>query len=147
MSAPPALNQREQMAKNQDPGIPRRIPLWWLFGFAGAALISRAIMQWDVAVPVCQFRNLTGVPCPLCGGTRAMRSIAELDPLAAVQLNPLVFLAGVTILLWAVFSFTDRWLGIHALEAVTNRLRRLPLFPVALGLILLNWLYLILFQV
>ena len=147
MSSPPARDQTEHKGKNQGNGIPRWSPLWWLIGFAGVALVSRVIIQWGVNVPICQFRNLTGVPCPLCGGTRAMRSIAELDPLAAVQLNPLVFLAGVTILLWAVFSFAGRWLEITALEAVTKRLRRLPLLPVALGLILLNWLYLILFQV
>ena len=146
MSASPALNQREQMAKNQDPGSPRRSPLWWLFGFAGVALISRVILQWGVAVPVCQFRNLTGVPCPLCGGTRAMRSIADLDPLAAVQLNPLVFLTGVTVILWALFSLAERVLGTRALEVFTNRLRRLPLLPISFGLVLTNWLYLILFQ-
>jgi len=39
-------------------------------------------------VPLCAFRQLTGRPCPLCGGTRACAALAEGNLLVAWQANP-----------------------------------------------------------
>jgi hypothetical protein len=39
-------------------------------------------------VPLCAFRQLTGRPCPLCGGTRACAALAEGNLMAAWQANP-----------------------------------------------------------
>ena len=39
-------------------------------------------------VPLCAFRHLTGVPCPLCGGIRVCAALAQGDVAAALQLNP-----------------------------------------------------------
>lgn len=39
-------------------------------------------------VPLCAFKHLTGVPCPLCGGTRVCAALAQGDVAAALQLNP-----------------------------------------------------------
>jgi hypothetical protein len=39
-------------------------------------------------LPLCGFRHVTGLPCPLCGGTRACAALAEGNFLAAWQLNP-----------------------------------------------------------
>ena len=39
-------------------------------------------------LPLCAFKHLTGVPCPLCGGTRACAALAQGDVAAALQLNP-----------------------------------------------------------
>jgi hypothetical protein len=48
-------------------------------------------------VPLCAFKHLTGVPCPLCGGIRACAALAQGDVAAAFQVNPglmpLLFLA------------------------------------------------------
>ena len=37
---------------------------------------------------MCAFRQLTGRPCPLCGGTHACAALVEGDFLAAWQANP-----------------------------------------------------------
>lgn len=39
-------------------------------------------------VPLCAFRQWTGRPCPLCGGTHACAALAEGQLLAAWQANP-----------------------------------------------------------
>ena len=39
-------------------------------------------------VPLCAFRQLSGRPCPLCGGTHACAALVEGDFLAAWQANP-----------------------------------------------------------
>ena len=39
-------------------------------------------------VPLCAFRQLTGRPCPLCGGTRACAALVEGNLAAAWQANP-----------------------------------------------------------
>lgn len=48
-------------------------------------------------LPLCAFKHLTGVPCPLCGGIRACAALAQGDVAAAFQVNPgllpLLFLA------------------------------------------------------
>ncbi len=49
----------------------------------------------SLGVSLCAFRHLTGVPCPLCGGTRVCAALAQGDVASAWQLNPglLVLLA------------------------------------------------------
>jgi hypothetical protein len=39
-------------------------------------------------IPLCAFRQLTGRPCPLCGGTHACAALVEGDLMAAWQANP-----------------------------------------------------------
>jgi hypothetical protein len=39
-------------------------------------------------LPLCGFRHVTGLPCPLCGGTRACAALVDGNFLAAWQLNP-----------------------------------------------------------
>lgn len=41
--------------------------------------------------PFCGFHRLTGLPCPLCGGTRAARAILHGDFFLALYLNPLAY--------------------------------------------------------
>jgi hypothetical protein len=38
-------------------------------------------------VPLCAFKHLTGVPCPLCGGIRACAALAQGDFASAWLLN------------------------------------------------------------
>ncbi len=128
---------------HRDQRAPQRNPWRWLFGLAAAALISQVILQWNIALPVCGFRQLTGVPCPLCGGTRTMQSMASFDFPASGQYNPLVFLTGLLIVGWAVLWTLDGIFGLKLLKRSNRSLQKLPLAVIAGGLILLNWVYLI----
>lgn len=48
--------------------------------------LAPAVAALDV--PLCAFKHLTGVPCPLCGGTRVCAALAQGDVATALQLNP-----------------------------------------------------------
>lgn len=69
--------------------------LAFLWGGAALACAAAAPFARDLAAgsPVCAFRAITGVPCPTCGGTRALLALARLDAFAALAWNPLVTLA------------------------------------------------------
>ena len=42
-------------------------------------------------LPICGLRSLFGLPCPLCGGTRAAQAVLQGDFAHAAYLNPLAF--------------------------------------------------------
>ena len=52
------------------------------------AAIALAPKVAALGVPLCAFRYLTDVPCPLCGGTRICAALAHGDLSVALQLNP-----------------------------------------------------------
>lgn len=95
-------------------------------------------------LPGCAFRALAGLPCPTCGITRSLVSLAHGDLAAAFVVNPLVFLvmAGGLVLFIAnlailVLGLRRPVLSVTAGEGTVLRLS-------AAGLILLNWLFLVL---
>ena len=53
---------------------------------------SRQLAQ---ALPTCAFRAVIGLPCPTCGLTRATLALADLDFVAALQINPLATILSV----------------------------------------------------
>ena len=63
-------------------------------------------------LPLCAFKHLTGLPCPLCGGIRTCAALAQGDLSAAFLLNP-----GLLPLL-AVAALHS---GVLLLEAISGR--------------------------
>ena len=83
---------------------------------------------------------LAGIPCPTCGGTRALVAVVNGEWLTALRWNPLVAAAGFGLIAWIPLA-----LGI--LAGLVSR----PRIPIALGrgariamalLAALNWVYL-----
>jgi hypothetical protein len=85
---------------------------WLRFGLVGAAgLAAVAVLHYshlpdDRCFSICQFRRLTGLPCPTCGVTRSLSMLAKGDWQCAVTYHPLgplvaaVLLGGWLYLLW-----------------------------------------------
>lgn len=91
----------------------------------GAAALAGAAVLADVGfdpihrhVPLCAFHAVTGWSCPLCGGLRAVDSLAHLQLTAAAQANVLVVLALPLAVLW--------WLGWSARSRAGRPRRALP---------------------
>ncbi|MFB4316291.1 DUF2752 domain-containing protein [Actinomadura sp. 21ATH] len=70
----------------------------------GAAWIHRVN---DPGV-LCPLRAVTGIPCPLCGGTTVFIEMGSGRPVQAVLANPVAF-AGAVALALAPLGLGDRW--------------------------------------
>ncbi|MFA6044999.1 MAG: DUF2752 domain-containing protein [Phycisphaerales bacterium] len=71
----------------------------WGLGALGAYWASQVTGR---PVIICPLRRYTGIPCPICGGTRAFVSLATLHPLEALAFNPLVAIGLVIVPIWAI---------------------------------------------
>lgn len=108
----------------------------------GALLLLRLAPDTVLAFVHCPLREITGIPCPTCGGTRALSHLAAGDWSAAVAANPLVILAGSGFLLTALYAtaatLRPAWRRALALTPNEKRSARW----LAILLIVLNWAWL-----
>lgn len=102
-----------------------------LLSITGACLVRK----WSIPLP-CLLRDYIGVPCPFCGGTRALAAMAIGDFRRAFEWNPLVA-AGF-------------WAGLVSCVALlvgggrAASIDRVPKWLVV-ALLAANWVYLMLF--
>lgn len=91
-------------------------------------------------LPICPFKGMTGLPCPLCGGTRAAHALLQGDLPRAIYLNPLALpvVAGLVmaILVLAYEAITGTRLGNWAV--VSRKLN--TLVPVGFAILVIWWL-------
>jgi len=111
---------------------------------AAIALVAARCLPVQDLLPGCAFRGLIGLPCPTCGMTRSLVSLAQGDLGSAISLNPLVvivllaaFAALVANLVVLAFRLPRPSVTVSAGESTAIRL-------FALGTVLLNWLFLVL---
>lgn len=125
-----------------------------LFGF----LLARFAAPLFKLLPACTFRQVTGVPCPSCGATRAGLALAQGDLMVALSYNPLVVIGLGILFGWSVYRVFEIWsgkavsrglskmmikiFGAH-LDGAKFRMRQRQRW-LAIGAIALNWIYLIL---
>ena len=112
-----------------------------LSGFS-VLLVAWSYPIWSAAADVpCVFRELTGIPCPTCYGTRAMLAATTGRWVAALRFNPAVGLAGIGLFVylpWAAGTVIGGWPRPSWPPDMTTKLVR-----VGGALVLLNWAYLI----
>ncbi len=93
--------------------------------------------------PPCTFHVLTGLPCPSCGATRSAVFLAEGRLIDSVRVNPLFFGGYVALLFWAsaalCLTVSKRELLVTCTKGEKRALR-----IGAAGVVIANWLYLIL---
>jgi hypothetical protein len=102
----------------------------------------RVAVQWNLPLPFCLLKRLTGIPCPFCGSTRCLAACSSFDFASAIRWNPLTFLACVGIVLWFGVWTADRFFNQRWLVTV----QRWPVAPapraLLVGAVVLNWIYL-----
>jgi len=97
---------------------------------------------WGGAVVMpCLLRELTGIPCPTCYGTRALLAAAAGDWSTALRFNPLIGFGGIGLFIylpWATGTVVGDWPRPRLSPAATVKFARF-----GVGLVLVNWVYLI----
>jgi len=91
------------------------------------------------AAPLCNFKRLTGTPCPTCGGTRAALRLADGDVLGAWSFNPLLLLT----LVFLTVVVLLRFVAGKRIEWGFTRTQRRVVWIVLIAAFLLNWAYVI----
>ena len=113
-----------------------------LAGLVVLLMCASLLVKWNVPLPRCAFKTITGFPCFTCGSTRALAALSRFEVLQAVKFNPLITLACAAVPTWFLTTL---------LEASFARWPRLRL-PLKLKTILwllapaaiINWIYLLL---
>lgn len=97
----------------------------------GLAAVAWAFFKLGLTTPGCLFRQITGAPCLACGGTRCVRSLADLDIPGAFYYSPLVATLALGVVIWTLWAVIARLRG----DAL-----RLRLVTDARGAAQLRWL-------
>ena len=100
--------------------------------FLGGALLAHT---GTGAVPPCPFRAVTGLPCPVCGGTRAFVAVARGDS-AFLHFNAFWVLFAVALVIAGCVVLLS---GRQILDASTSTPRRTMITFGALGFF--GWTY------
>lgn len=117
-----------------------RVELAILLGSATALLLGVGLSRvTGEAMLVGLWRRFTGIPCPLCRGSRAAEALATAQPWDALVWNPLATLLILSALAWLTMRLG---LGRRMEIAWTARRRRLA-WTAATAAVLANWAYVI----
>lgn len=135
MNAPPVIPPAGKVT-------PAISPAWAFAGLLGLLAVARLSVEWDLPLPLCGLKRLTGVPCPFCGSTRCFQACSSFDFADALRWNPLTFLACCSIALWFAVWAADRLFQQRWLATVQRRLAVPALKPFLIGAGLANWIYL-----
>lgn len=103
--------------------------------------------EGNVQLQLCMFHNVTGIPCPSCGTTRAMIQLLHGHFAEAFRLNALCYLQAFFLLILPVLLAVDLIGNKRTLFRTYEwaiRLLNRPWIALILGaLLLINWIYLI----
>jgi ascorbate-specific PTS system EIIC-type component UlaA len=118
----------------------RQTGLLWAAAALALVLAAPLAAAFAPGLPECFFKSTFGVPCPTCGGTRAVVALARLHGALAFRSNPLVTLG--------LISFVLGGLVAGSLAVLGRGLREPARYPVWLRvslvcLIAANWAWLV----
>jgi hypothetical protein len=118
------------------------------FAFAGYSwiILNHYLLNANKpAVNVCLFRNVTGIPCPSCGTTHAVISIATGDFRKAFYENILGFPAAAMLLVFPLWILTDLLFKKESFYRFYRKteifLRKKWIAYAALGLLMVIWVW------
>lgn len=116
-----------------------------VFPFGLLVLLGVALVRFQpdlvLRLAHCPLRDMTGVPCPTCGGTQAAVALVQGRWVEAVAANPLVALGGLGLGLWILTGVTATvFPGLRRELVLTDREKKTARV-LAVVLLVTSWLY------
>lgn len=94
---------------------------------------------------VCFLKNVTNIPCPSCGTTRAVMEISKGEISQSILLNPFGIIVAIIMLIcpiWIVYDFLSKKDSFYQFYTKSEEiLRRKKVYIPLLILVLLNWIW------
>jgi hypothetical protein len=121
------------------------VPLGTVFGvvLVLAAALAAAWLRLGLPLPLCHFREWTGVPCPTCGATRMVQALLSGEIGQALVLNPLLFLGLAGVAAWALIATAVRLFGLPTWRMRFGSREWLVVRLAVVALFLSDWIYLV----
>ena len=117
----------------------RQLGLLWGSVALALILLSPFAPRFASGLWSCPFKQLTGVPCPGCGATRAALALAELDPIHGLLHYPLPTVAWILFIGGGLVAGWRSWRR-QPLPRLPNRLPVWVKIGIV-GAVLANWVY------
>ncbi len=83
--------------------LPRLLAWPLLLMLLGALLAVKLYPDLILGLSHCPLRDITGLPCPTCGGTHSAAAVAAGRWVEALRANPVVVLGGAVFVVWALY--------------------------------------------
>ena len=127
--------------KNTPPAAPVHM-VWGPIAilFIAAAGIFRGIAPH---LPNCVFHEITGFPCPTCGGTRSLIALSQFDFFSSFLYNPLALLFTIGLIVFSLL-FLVGIISNKSLKIMLSERGKKVLRYSAISLFIFNWIFLIL---
>ena len=94
---------------------------------------------------VCLVKNITNIPCPSCGTTRAVMEISKGEISQSILLNPFGIIVALIMLvcpIWIVYDYLSKKDSFYQFYSTSEEiLRRKKVYIPLLILVLLNWIW------
>ena len=108
-----------------------------------SVLFSTLIATGLFRFPPCMLRQVTGIPCPTCGGLHAIQALKSGHPLTALWFNPLLVMALAAALLYMPYALGVLYANFPRLRLPSSIGSERRLRSGLLLLLGLNWLWLV----
>ena len=113
----------------------------------GLIVVARFYQYLPIKPAPCGFRQIVGIPCLGCGGTRCMMALSHGNLVQSFLFNPAVFAGVLVVLVWFLIALRRYFksAGENWPTPLTKRQRQLRKLFLTVGLpilVLLNWIYL-----
>lgn len=111
-------------------------------GLVAVLMLARGIVEWRLPWPPCGWKTLTGWPCPLCGGTRALACWAAGDWSQAFRWNPFVAALPILVAAACVWRSVAGPGAAGATPPLVDRRGPRGWMLALAAIVVLNWIYL-----
>jgi hypothetical protein len=119
----------------------RFMPLYKLIAIEVFMLLFILAMH-HIGIPLyCPFKLLTGIPCPGCGGQRALFAIMHGNIIEAVCINPLSVLLILFAFIAPMWLFVDCYRGTNSLQGVMKSKWSWKTITIVALVIIANWIW------